>query len=406
MRVGYVVSRFPQLSETFIVREMTAVAELGVDVQLYPLIRQDEAVVHPEARRWVQRARYVPHATGPVLLSNVRAALRSPYTYASVWWAVLVAHLREPRMLVRALVLLPACVHLSRTARCDRLAHLHAHFATFPLLAAWVTHRLTGLPYSVTVHAHDLFVSTGMLAVKLADASFIVSISEFNRSYLAEHVDPLLLRRTEVVRCGVVAERYGAGAVRSRGELFEVVSIGSLQEYKGQRHLVEACRLLRGAEVPFRCRIVGEGVERGKLERLIAAHSLASHVELLGALDEDGVRRVLASADCYVQPSVVAANGQMEGIPVAIMEAMASGLPVVASDLSGIPELVRPGETGWLVPPAQPTALAAAVEQVHRDPETARAVAERGRDLVRSEYDLHANARRLADLLRSGRAAA
>lgn len=406
VRVGYVVSRFPLLSETFILREMTALVDQGIDVLLFPLIRQQQPVVHAEARPWMQRARYLSTDLRAVGAANLRALLRSPLRYLMVWLTVVREHVREPTTLIRALALLPSCVHLARLVKREGVDHVHAHFATFPLLAAWVAHRLTGTSYSVTVHAHDLFVSRAMLPVKLSACGFVVSISEYNRDYLAEQVDESLPARTHVVRCGVAPGRYRRASPRAAGQVLELLSVGSLQPYKGQTYLVEACRRLRDSGVSFRCRVIGEGAERLRLEQLIAQHGLQEQVLLLGAQDEDQVAALLATADVYVQPSVVAKNGQMEGIPVALMEAMAAELPVIASRLSGIPELVRPGSTGWLVPPEDEAALAAAVREVAADPATAARTARAGRELVEAEYDLHANVQQLATLFHDAAAAA
>lgn len=398
-RTGYVVSRFPQLSETFVLREMSALATLGCDIVLYPLITQDEAVVHPAAQPWTARARRLPHASAGVLLSTLATLLSSPAVVAAIVWAVVREHRREPGPMVKSLVLLPASIHLARLVRRDGVTHLHAHFATFPLLAAWVVHRLTGIPYSVTVHAHDLFISTSMLRTKLSGTAFVVAISEYNRRFLIDRVDPTLAGRTHVVHCGVVPADYPSARCSPDRAALAVLAVGTLQEHKGHTHLIEAVRLLGARGVPVDCRIVGEGVQRSALERQIRAAGLSGRITLLGARTQDEVAERLLEATCFVQPSIVDSNGQMEGIPVALMEALASCLPVVATELSGVPELVRNQTTGLLVPPADAAALADALEAVHRDPDRALVLGRAGRALVEQEFDLYANVRRLRSLL-------
>jgi colanic acid/amylovoran biosynthesis glycosyltransferase len=176
------------------------------------------------------------------------------------------------------------------------------------------------------------------------------------------------------------------------------LSIGSLQEYKGHAYLVRACALLKD-RLELSCVIVGEGNERRRLERLVRSLGLESCVTLVGARREEEVAEFLANADCFVQPSVVAANGQMEGIPVALMEAMACGVPVVATALSGVPELVRDGVTGLLVPPRDPGALAEAVLGVFRHPLAAADRAAAGRQLVQEEFSLSRSAGQLDALI-------
>jgi glycosyltransferase involved in cell wall biosynthesis len=182
-----------------------------------------------------------------------------------------------------------------------------------------------------------------------------------------------------------------------------ILAVAALREYKGLEHLVRACALIRESapEERFVCHIVGDGPMRRPLEQLIRRLGLDRHVHLLGARDQHAVRETLPRADTFVLPSVVASNGYMDGIPVALMEAMASRVPVVASALSGIPELVRPGVTGLLVPPGDAGAIRDAVLECWRSPAAAQQRAARGRALVEREYDLRSNARQLAALFDS-----
>jgi colanic acid/amylovoran biosynthesis glycosyltransferase len=399
-KIAYIMSRFPHLPETFILREMDALEKLGWDVVLCPLILQRQAVVHTEAQPWVPRAKRLPYLSPGILAASALALLRQPRTTLGILATVVAGHWRHPAVLVRVLALLPKMFLAARVLAQADVEHVHAHYATYPALAAWVVSRLTGLPYSVTVHAHDLFMSTPMLEEKLGDARFVAAISEFNRDFIARQVSDRAARRTTVVRCGVRVADYlpATPPPEKDGATLELLTVGSLQVYKGQIHLLRACRLLRDRGMALRCRIIGGGPEQEHLEAEIERLRLQGTVELLGPQPQEEVARLLPTAHCYVQPSVVAPTGQMEGIPVSIMEAMASCLPVVATDLSGVGELVRSGETGWLVAPASPEALAAAVAEVAADPQRASKLGSAGRELVRDEYDLESNVARLADL--------
>lgn len=397
MKVAYVMSRFPHLSETFILREMNAVEEAGVEVALYPLHRQRQKVAHHEVQAWSGRARWSPLLSRRVLMANLRELACRPRGYVSLWAAALWGNAGHVGFLARALIVIPKAVHAARSMRAEHVEHVHAHYATHPALLAWAVHRLTGLPYSVTVHAHDIFIRTAMTAQKLREADLVVAISEYNREHLRRTVGPDVARAVQVIRCGVDPDVYSAAAARRRErDELRIVSVGSLQAYKGHEHLVQCCRVLAARDVPVRCIIVGEGPQRGMLEELVERHRLGDVVTLAGARRQDEVVTALADANCYVQSSVVAPSGQMEGIPVALMEALAARLPVVATRLSGIPELVQPGVTGWLVEPGDAEAMADAVEAVWRDPTSADAVAAHGQQLVRSQYDVRRNAGRLA----------
>ncbi|MBV7337962.1 glycosyltransferase family 4 protein [Chloroflexi bacterium TSY] len=399
-KIAYIMSRFPHLPETFILREMNELEQQGWTVALYPLIRQRQAVVHPEAEIWLDRMHHRSFLSYDVLCANLRILLHNPFRLLWLWIYVIVQHLRSPKFLSRALVLLPHSAYVAEQMRIEQVDQIHVHYATHPALAAWIIHRLTDIPYSLTVHAHDIFVDQTMLAPKLREASMIISISDFNREFLTKHIGPWVAEKTRIVHCGISPDDYATSVQQPIADQpLDIISIGSLQPYKGQSFLVDACAQLKAKGIPVRCRIIGEGEERRRLEDKIAKHDLESTVHLLGAKTQTEVAGLLRTAHCYVQPSIVTPAGKMEGIPVSIMEAFASGLPVVATELSGIPELVRNAETGYLVPPADATALADALTAVYRDPERAGQMAIAGQALVYSEFNLQRNVALLSDLL-------
>ena len=287
----------------------------------------------------------------------------------------------KAELLARALLTCGlACSH-ARDLRATE-AHLHAHFATYPALAAWVCHRLIGISYSFTAHAHDLYVDQTMLADKVAAARFVATISEYNRDLLVA-----LGTHTPIttIHCGIDTAAYpyrepdlpASGPVRG-------LCVASLQEYKGHAVLLRAL-----VDVPrLRVELIGEGVLRSELERQAGDLGVADRVRFLGARDEYEVREALARAHLFVLASVVAADGQMEGLPVALMEALASGVPVVSTRLSGIPELVIDGHTGRLAEPGDPASLADALNRTIGDHDFRLRSAEAGRALVEREFEL------------------
>jgi hypothetical protein len=181
-KIAYIMSRFPKLSETFILREMIALEQMGWDISLYPLIMQKEAVVHAEAQDWIKRARYSPWFSLPVLTANLRRFIKQPISYASLWFRTVVGNLPSPGFLSRAVVIFPKAVLMAEEMQAEGLTHIHVHWATHPALTAWIIHQLTGISYSITVHAHDIYVNRTMLEPKIRDAAFVVAISDFNRS--------------------------------------------------------------------------------------------------------------------------------------------------------------------------------------------------------------------------------
>lgn len=399
-KIAYIVSRFPHLPETFILREMIELEKLGWQVELYPLIIQRQALVHEEARPWIARAHAVPWLSLGLLKANLARMLTQPRQYVSLFLRVFQENITSPKFLARALLLFPRAVWLAERCKAQGIRHIHAHYATHPALVAWLINQLTGITYSITVHAHDIFVEKPMLATKLHDSVFVSSISEFNRKYLADMFGPWVNEKTRIVRCGIEPSYYrlsGSNGV-NKSKRLEIISVGSLQPYKGHIYLVKACAKLMERGIPFRCRIIGGGDLRSMLERAILEYQLEGRVELLGPRTQEEVSRFLQTANCYVQPSVVTSTGKMEGIPVALMEAMASRIPVIATAISGVPELVRPGETGWLVPPENVDALADALSDIHENPAEASHRAELGQRWVLEEFELSSNVRKLASL--------
>ena len=397
-KIAYIVSRFPHLPETFILREMISLEQLGWQIELYPLIIQQQDLIHQEARPWLARAQTVPWLSLEVLAANLGRLIRHPRQYLSLFWRILMENLSSPKFLARALLLFPRAAWMANRLKATGVTHIHAHYATHTALVAWLVNQMTGIPYSITVHAHDIFVEKPMLATKLQGSVFVSAVSEFNRKYLADLFGPWVQQKTQIVRCGIDPAYYGNEKQSNHVgvDRLEIISVGSLQPYKGHIYLVKACAELQKRGIPFRCRIVGGGDLRAMLEKSIIEHHLEDRVELMGPRTQDEVSQLLRTANCYVQPSVITPSGKMEGIPVALMEAMASGIPVVATSISGIPELVKNGDTGWLVPPEDVEALAEVLSQIYADPSEAGKRASSGRRWVLDEFELSSNAKRLS----------
>jgi len=403
VRIAYVVSRFPDPSETFVLRELNAVERrAGVEVELFVLFPPKHPFVHPDAERWVGCAhRASPAAAlGGTLWWLARRPLRMGRSLASV----VAGHWRKPERLLRALVACTAAAAHARTMRRVRIDRVHAHFATYPALAAWLAGRLIDVPYSFTAHAHDIYVDQLHLRTLAREADGIAAISEFNRAFLAPYVGDAGTP-VELVRCGVVPSAYAfrERALPSEGPV-RAICVATLNELKGHTVLLDA--LARGGSELERLELdlVGSGPLEAALREQVARLGLDGRVRFHGTRSEVEVAELLDRADLFVLASVVAQNGRMDGIPVALMEALAAGLPVVASHLSGIPELVRDGETGVLAEPGDAEDLARALCEVLGDPGAAIRRARAGRRLIEQEFDIERSADRMLELFGARRA--
>lgn len=396
MRIAYVVSRFPHVTETFVLRELEGVAAVpGMHVDLFALFPAAAAPVHPAARSWLERLH--KGSARSALAGLAWWSVRRPARLLATVALVVRGYARSPSRLVRSLVTLGVAAGHAREVRRLGVEHVHAHFANYPALAAWTIGRLAGPSYSFTAHAHDLFRDQSFLRRLSADARFVATISNFNRDFLA--------RRTgapspvHVVHCGVDPTRWPPRprAVPATGPVRALV-VASLEEKKGHRVLLEALARAGGRLARVEFDLVGAGPLRAQLEARAHALGLGGRVRFHGALAEPDVGRMLGAADLFVLPSVITRDGFMEGIPVALMEALAAGVPVVATRLSGVPELVVDGVTGVLAASGDPAALASALEAVLEDPQGARRRAVAGRQLVERDFDVRASAQRMAQL--------
>ncbi len=397
-RVAYLMSRFPKITETFILYEIVELERLGVQVEVFPLIHEREWVMHAEAKAVVERAHYSKVVSGQVLAAQLYWVMRRPVAYIGAWARAIIGNLRSPKFLLRAVAVVPQAAWFAQRATELGIEHIHAHWATHPALAAYVMRKLTGLPYSFTAHAHDIYVERPMLAEKLRAASFVVTISEYNRRLLADLYGDLA-DKVHVIHCGVDISVFQPRAARPPSDTFVILCVASLQDYKGHRYLLDACARLKAAGRRFCCALVGEGEERTAIEAQIAALGLEQEVQLLGNQPRERVSKLMARADAMVLPSVTTASGKREGIPVALMEAMATELPVVATAISGIPELVIDGETGLLVPEQDAEALSQALGRLFDEPQLGQKFGSAGRAWVLRAFNLADNTAALHTLL-------
>lgn len=407
VRVGYLMSRFPKLSETFVINEILAVERAGVHCELFPLIHEREPVPVAGTDDLVRRAHYQP-AMSPRIIGSLLAWLAErPVRLITTLTAAFAGVLGSRKFTFGLIGLLPKTLHNARVARTLGIDHFHAHFAHHPAMAAWIIHRLTGIPYSFTAHGHDVQVDRRMLCRKLADASFATTISRHNQALVAETC-PGGADRIEVLHTGVDTGRLVPGQPSERAEAhwrsgrIRLLSVGRLEEVKGHEHLIRGTALAVDAGHDVEVSIVGEGPRRTALERLIEEHALGDRVRLLGPRSHDDVIDLMRSAHAVVLPSAPTSDGRVEGIPVVLMEAMSVGAAVAASRLPGVVELV--GEDhALLFEPAVPAAIADVIARVARDPEVVTDAALAGRDRVRQSFDIGLTAESLAARFRAAR---
>jgi glycosyltransferase involved in cell wall biosynthesis len=386
------MSRFPTVTETFILREMIEMERQAQPVRLVPMLRENPPVVHEEAKPWTGRALYTTYLSGPIVLANIRTLLRRPFTYLSLLARLAAGTILKPATFVRTLAIFPKSVYLAQELQREGLKHIHAHYATHPATMALIISALSDITFSFTVHAHDIQVDRSLLRWKLRETRFVRSISDYNKRFL-ERLYPEETRggKIIVVHVGIEPATYEESSrklVPIASGLPKILCVAAHRPYKGLPVLIEACRILREQGVAFHCDVVGHGPMRAELEQMIAERKLGDVFVLAGPRPQDEVARMMAEATLFVLPSIIASDGQMEGIPVALMEALASGRAVVSTAISGIPELVEHGTNGLLVQPGDAQALADAMKTLLQDPQRAREMGVRGQQKVRAEFTI------------------
>jgi glycosyltransferase involved in cell wall biosynthesis/peptidoglycan/xylan/chitin deacetylase (PgdA/CDA1 family) len=398
-RVAYVMSRFPKLTETFVLGEVLALERRGIPVDLYPLLRERAAAVHPEAARLVERARYEPFLSPAIVVSQLVWLRRRPGAYLRAWRDVLLGTWGSPNFFVGAIGCFPKVAHAARRMQAEGVTHVHCHFANHPALAGLIVHRLTEIPFSFTAHGSDLHKDRRMLARKVAEAAFVATISHDNHRLIISECGEHVAGKVHVLRAGVDTRLFAPSTLEpaaQRRDALRIVCVGTLHEVKGQPHLIEACRLFAGQGIDVRCTLIGGGPDEKALRAQIEAAGVAESVVVAGPRTRQQIVEELRHADALVAPSVPTRAGRREGIPVALMEAMSTGLPVVASAISGIPELVEDEVSGLLVPPGDAAAIARALRQLAADPALRERLGRAARDRVLAEFDLEASASELA----------
>src|SRR6476659_8202458 len=400
--VAYVLKGFPRLSELFVASEILRLEQIGLELRLHVIKAPDGDVQHPLVDRIRAPRTYLPQTTSlsqttlrrwlrenlPSFLPSLRrVARRRPLGLARACGFTLAQSIRArktfwslPRKLFVKELLLGVAL-ADRLLDEPEVRHIHAHFAHGATTVAWVASMVTGLPFSFTGHAKDIYTPSlnpgGLLPRKLRAARFAVTCTETNVAHLRGLEPPA---------------RPDAATLR-------ILSVGRFVPKKGFDVLVEACARLRHDGVDLAATIVGEpGEHEETIRRLVDELGLSGGVELAGPMTQQQLRGGYERANAFCLPCRVLSSGDRDGIPNVLVEAMACSLPVVTTAVSGIPELVENGANGLLIEPNDPAAVAAALRRLHDDPELSRRLGTAGRDTVQHRFDGDRLARRLAEL--------
>lgn len=392
-RIGFLVKTYPKLSETFILEEILGLERIGIDLHIFSLNPPRDAAVHAAFAQVKAPLTYLPKAAFSLtnLLTQAKRALRHPVRYTKTLWFAL--NRPEPNG-VRDCLRAGA---LAEKLAQQGIEHLHTHFISEPAGVAELVNRLTGMPFSISAHAKDIYLSDPpILRRKLDAAKFTVTCTAYNRSHLAS-IAPM----ANIFRMyhGIDLARFPGADPADRANPPLILSVGRLREKKGFATLIKSCLALHLSGIAFRCEIVGYGEEQAKLQRSIDSYGLASIVFLTGKMTHTELIERYRRASLFVLPSQIAEDGDRDGIPNVLLEAMAMELPVVSTVVSGIPEVIENGVNGLLIPPQDVPALTQAITTILLDSNLQSQMGKAGRRLVDSMFSNQRNLLLLRDLL-------
>ena len=388
----------PDMSHTFVYRELLAILKQRPDWQVIVLARNEQAPKHQEAAELLQRATFLPRE------GVTRAHVRSSAWLLTGRGRQLVSMyraqpdresrdlfgkqlLRDPRHPGNAMLL--ADILRSRKPR-----HIHCYSSTWAANVAMGAAHLLDVPFSISSYVDFEFpYSHKLLTEKLARATFFRVVTQFCQTRLLEMHPEVDGDRVPVVYLGIDLNNWQDHSQAPKKGV--IVSAARIVEKKGLHLMPEALQQLQSQGIPFRWRVIGDGPERKRIQTLCEQHGISQHVEFLGARGNTEVREALMQADAAVLPCIVAEDKERDGIPIFFIEAMALGVPVITTPISGIPELLRDRDTGFLHATADVEALANTLATVLRDPVLAKAVGKRGREEVHRTLDVNASAEQL-----------
>lgn len=384
LRIGYVLKRFPRFSETFILNELLALQALGAELQVFSLLTPPE---EPRHGRLTDLRAPVTYLAKPAGLSAAQVAEGDRDLFAG-----------NDEKAVASLNAKAA--EVARLAKMAGITHLHAHFGSDPATVALLAARALEGTFSFTAHARDIYhtyvtpqIDAAKRRAKLREAAFVVTVSDYNAAHLRA-LCPEAAGRIHRLYNGIDLALFSPHRAVVPGR---ILAVGRLVEKKGFAVLVDACAILRSRGIDFDCRIIGDGPLQATLTAQIAALGLGRRVMLAGPMPQERLAQELGAAAVAALPCVVTADGDRDGLPTVLLEAMGKAVPVITTTVTGGPEIVEHGETGLLCPPDDAAALADALAALLADPLRARAMGVAGRLRAERLFDLTTNAARLAD---------
>ncbi len=400
LHIAYIGPQIGALSTTFVYRDIAGLRQKGVTVSVYSVHHPKQEVVSEEARKYIDETCYlyeqsIGRRIGACLKQFVQHPKSFLHTFTTALRDAFCAEVptfsQRPKCVLHFLT---ACL-LAQDMQKRGVQHIHCNFAHLPTTIAMYAAQLSDISFSFLCHAHDIFINAVAMKEKVDRAAFGMCSTEFNVRFLRDqkHCDPAKLH---VMRTGLDLSEFPFRPEKNSDSTpYQILAVARLVEKKGLLILIDALKELHKQGKVFHCTLIGDGPQADDLRKQVDLYDLGNEITLAGAQPQEVVRKHLQEADVFVLPCIEAKNKDLDGLPIVFLEAMATGVPVITTPVSGNPELVQHEETGLLVPPNDTHALALAIETLMHDPKAARRYAQAARTRIETEFTLSVNIERL-----------
>jgi colanic acid/amylovoran biosynthesis glycosyltransferase len=400
--IAYITQSFPGLTTTFIYREVLALRQVGFNIVTFAIWKPNIDRLSAESKNLVDSSFYVFPISWPrFFAAHLYFFFTRPARYISTLLFVLTRREETIKNRLRTFFHFCEAIYLAVDAKREGIRHIHAHFTINAATIALVIARMLDISFSFTAH-NNIFTDRLILKEKLKAAKFIIAISKYSRDFLLRLLPEEKLKdKFHIVHCGVSPDDFLPTTHKATNQRPLIFSLAQLVERKGLPVLIESCKILAERGCDFQCLVAGDGPQRSLLERLITEHQMKDKVQLIGAVFQEQLVDYLKRADVFVLPCLTASNGDQDGIPVVLMEAMAMEIPTISTYVSGIPELIEDGQSGLLVKESDSVALADAIQRLLEDDKLRRRLGKNGRQKVIQEFNIYENGAQLAALFES-----
>ncbi len=388
-KIAYILSQFPETHETFILRETIELKKNKIDIQLFSLKKCKDKVIHPQALEFITQTHYSALISINVIKAILYFIYIRPLECLGLFIHLIKSNISSIESLIKSIVIIPISLYYAKLMMDLGITHIHAHWATIPTTNALIISKILNIPFSFTAHAWDIFLPNPMLKEKVQQAEFVATCTSYNKKYLDS-----LLNYKENDK--IILNYHGIDfdtlpEINKNIEDNLIFSIGRLCEQKGFPYLLEACAILRDQGYQFKCIIVGEGPDRKAMTTQIELLELQEYIVLSGMKPQSYIFDMFNKARMFVLPCIIAKNGDRDGIPNVMIEALAMCTPVISTTVSGVPEIIQNNITGITVEPRNSQQLADAIIGLLNNPDTAKAFVKNGRKLVEEKFDIRKN---------------